>query len=296
MTTLYIVGNGFDLWHGLPTRYCQFNEFAEETLSEVANFYSVDLANAGPWCDFENSLGRFNWRAFYNAHNYIDVEAESFRCSSVYSLEDDLVEQADQHVSEIRDCFQAWVTEIDISMVERKLVLVENAKFLTFNYTSTLESVYGIADEQVLHIHGKAEAFDELIFGHGDSMEEEPELDGNGDSNRTIFSDAEGSAKYPFYALQKPVEKVLKTHTSFFDSLGDTSEIVVVGHSLNKIDLPYFKKVVQRAPAAQWKVCCFTEKEKSHYVQTLVECGVPQRQIHVCGYSDLESVLHQGLT
>lgn len=32
--------------------------------------------------------------------------------------------------------------------------------------------------------------------------------DDNGDSNRTMFSDAEGAAKNPFYALQKPVSEV----------------------------------------------------------------------------------------
>lgn len=30
----------------------------------------------------------------------------------------------------------------------------------------------------------------------------------NGDSNRTMFTDEEGAAKYPFYVLQKPVNEV----------------------------------------------------------------------------------------
>lgn len=219
MTTLYIVGNGFDLWHELPTSYSEFNAFAEEALSELENYYSFDFSGQGPWCDFENSLGKFDWRAFYNDHNHIDAASESFRPSFIYCLEDDLVDQTDQHVDGIRECFQEWVSEIDVTTAERKLEFTENAKFLTFNYTSTLQVAYGIPDQQILHIHGKAEAFDELIFGHGETMEEEPEFDKYGESCRTPFSDAEGAAKYPFYALQKPVGAVLEIHKNFFESL-----------------------------------------------------------------------------
>ncbi|HET6432187.1 bacteriophage abortive infection AbiH family protein [Dyella sp.] len=288
MTTLYIIGNGFDLWHGLPTSYSQFSNFAEEALREIENYYSFDVAQGGPWFDFENSLGRFNWSEFYDAHNHIDVASESFRPSFVYGLEDDLAEQADQHVGAIRECFQEWLSEIDISLAEPKFALAPDAKFLTFNYTSTLEVVYGIPNARILYIHGKAEAFDDLIFGHGDTMEEEPELDELGESNRTMFSDAEGAAKYPFYALQKPVRKILEQHKDFFDALGQVEKIHVIGHSLNRIDLPYFRRIAESVPAAKWIVCCFTADEKLQRVEALVECGVSRAQIALCTYTDLE--------
>ena len=41
-----------------------------------------------------------------------------------------------------------------------------NDRFLTFNYTDTLECVYGIDAEKVLHFHGRAASGDELIVGH----------------------------------------------------------------------------------------------------------------------------------
>lgn len=288
MTKLYVIGNGFDLWHGLPTSYCQFYEFAKGTLDELENYYLFDVAQTGPWCDFENSLGTFNWSEFYDAHNHIDVQSESFRSSYVYCLEDDLMEQADKHVDAIRECFREWIDGINISAVERRLALTENALFLTFNYTSTLESVYNIDKENVLHIHGRSETFDELIFGHGDTMEETPELDENGDSNRTIFSDAEGAAKRPFYALQKRVLEILESNKIFFDSLVHISEITVIGHSLNKIDLPYFRKLAASAPNARWIVFYFEANEKEHHLQQLIQCGVLRDRIQFCTYSDLE--------
>lgn len=296
MAKLYIIGNGFDLWHGLPTGYDRFYAFAKEMLDEIENYYSFDMAHVGPWCDFENSLGCFDWLQFYEAHNHIDVAAENFRPSEVFGLEDDLIEQADHHVDAIKESFQEWVRGIDISVAEIKLAFPRDASFITFNYTSTLQSIYGISGERVFHVHGRADTFDDLIFGHGETMEEEPELDENGDSNRTMFFDAEGVAKYPFYALQKPVSEVLEKNLKFFDSVAHVSEIIVVGHSLNKIDLPYFNKLAACAPNARWLVSCYEDKDEIHHVEELVNCCVRPENIRTCTYEELQDGHQHGRT
>lgn len=285
---LYIIGNGFDLWHGLPTGYNRFYAFAKEMFDELENFYSFEVTHVGPWCDFENSLGYFDWQYFYEAHYHIDVASESFRSSEVFGLEDALAEQADHYVEAIRESFREWLEGIDISVAEPKLVFPQDANFITFNYTSTLQSIYGISNERVFHIHGRADKFDKLIFGHGETLDEEPELDENGDSNRTMFSDAEGAAKYPFYALQKPVSEALEKNRKLFNSLGLVTEIVVVGHSLNKIDLPYFRKLAECAPNAEWIVCCYEEADDVHHVEELVNSGVRRESIRICTYTDLQ--------
>jgi len=296
MAKLCIIGNGFDLWHGLPTSFEHFNEFAKEMLAEFEQFYPFDLPREGLWRDFENSLGRFDWNRFFEAHNHIDITSESFKYSEVYCLEDDLAEQSDRHVEAIRESFREWVEGIDISVAERKLAFPQDASFITFNYTSTLQSVYGIGEERVLHIHGRADNFDELIFGHGEIMEEEPELDGNGDSNRTMFSDAEGAAKYPFYALQKPVSEVIEKNREVFNSVRHVSEIIVIGHSLNDIDLPYFKELAACAPNARWLVCGLKEVEEVKKMEKLVSCSVRRESIRTCVYPNLQDKLLHGCT
>lgn len=289
MTTLYVIGNGFDLWHGLPTGYDRFYEFAKDTLEEMEAYYCFDVAKKGPWCDFENSLGCFDWRLFYEAYDNTDITAENFRRSEVYGLEDDLTEQADNHVTAIRECFREWIDGIDISLAKKKMIFSPKDRFFTFNYTSTLQSVYGIDDSMVFHIHGRSDKFDELVFGHGDSMEEEPELDENGDSNRTMFSDAEGAARYPFYALQKPVAEVLERNQLRFELQRDVTDIVVIGHSFNEIDLPYFRKLAVCASGARWRVCCYDAADKVHHVQQLLKCSVCEEDIQLCTYLDLET-------
>lgn len=289
MAKLYIIGNGFDLWHELPTSYDNFYVFAKGLLDEMESYYLFDMTHSGPWSDFENSLGLFEWQHFYEAYNHIDVASDSFRPSEVYGLEDELTEQADRHVEAIKESFREWIEEIDVSTVRQKLNLPKDASYLTFNYTSTLQSVYGIPGDKILHIHGQAGNYGELIFGHGETREEEPELDENGDSNRTMFSDAEGAAKYPFYAFQKPVNEVLKNNLEFFESLDDILEITVIGHSFNKIDLPYFRKLANKSNSAKWLVGTYKESDAIHHVQQLVSCGVAAANIRTCTYEELQN-------
>jgi hypothetical protein len=41
-----------------------------------------------------------------------------------------------------------------------------SAKFISFNYTSTLENQYHISPQNVLHIHGIANEEDRIVLGH----------------------------------------------------------------------------------------------------------------------------------
>lgn len=284
MTTLYIIGNGFDLYHGLPTCYRQFYTFAKETLDELCEYYSLDFSKDEPWCDFEASLGKYDWKALYTTYDYTDVASEDFKPSEAFGLHDELAEQSDQLVEIIRRCFQEWIESIDISTAKAKLDISKNAYFITFNYTSTLELIYKIDETKILHIHGRADILDDLIFGHGETIEEEQEVDENGDSTRTIFSDAENAAKYPFYALKKPVDDILTTHENFFETIKNMREIIIMGHSLNRIDLPYFKKIAKLNPDSIWKVYLHDATDKDKHMENLIQCGVPQNKISFCSY------------
>jgi len=192
MTTLYIIGNGFDLQHGLPTRYSDFYKFETEALDALTHWVFPSGSGNQLWCSFEDDLGTFDTDGFYAAHDHTDFHSESFKPSEAFCLEDELTQVSEDLVGGIQEQFQEWIREIDIAAVPRQIVLEPDARYLSFNYTSTLETVYGVAADKVLHIHGSSVSWDELIFGHGQSREEEPELDEDGESNRTMFSDANG--------------------------------------------------------------------------------------------------------
>lgn len=65
MTILYIIGNGFDLWHGLATGYSQFYEYAKDTLNDAERYFDPgDVDDL--WSDFESSLGTYDWRELFD--------------------------------------------------------------------------------------------------------------------------------------------------------------------------------------------------------------------------------------
>ena len=290
MSILYIIGNGFDLYHGLPTSYKDFYEFGKGLLDEIEEFYMLEISDSNPWSDFENSLGKYDWKSFYDFHNHIDVNDEGFRPSFVFGLHDEIAEQTDHQVEGIKERFRNWIESVETLSATKTLSFVKNARFITFNYTSTLEDVYGIDSYELLYVHGCAKKYDELIFGHGETMEEEPEFDEDGEPRRTMFTDAENAAKYPFYALKKPVNEVLKRHKSFFDSLKNIQEVFVIGHSINKIDWPYFERISQNAPDVIWTYCLRDDErmdEELQYIFKLNQCGVRRDKIRFTRYAYL---------
>lgn len=287
MKALYIIGNGFDLWHSLPTSYADFYKFAQGTLDEIENYYLFDLNATDPWHDFENALGAFDADGFFDFHNEVDITSDDFRPRDIYGLEDGLTEQTDMHVSKVRKIFNDWVNTIDVSYAKRKIKFPEHSQFITFNYTSTLQSIYDIEDSRVLHIHGRAGKNGNLIFGHGENVSEPPDFDENGDSTSDMFSDAERAARYPLYAFKKPVDDILEKNESYFYTINDIDEIVIIGHSLNTIDQPYFSRINDSAANAQWKVFCYTKDEEKGHTQSLVNCGVCPDRIEIMTYADL---------
>lgn len=291
MNILYVIGNGFDLWHGLPTSYSDFYKFTEGSLDELEEYFNFQYSGESLWTNFEGELGNFDWNLFYEAHDHTDVTSDSFRQSEVYGLEDDLIEQATNLVEGVREKFQEWIESIQIEDVKGGFEFVGKGHFISFNYTPLLQEVYGIPDDLVLHIHGSAKKYDELIFGHGEFREEEPELDEDGNSNRTMFSDSEAAAKIPFYSLKKPVSEVLGNHNDCFDDLSSVDVIVVLGHSLNNIDIPYFKRIAKVAEGKKWVVSKYSERDEGKHLPQLEKCGVNPDLIMFKSIEDIPEAL-----
>ncbi|MDR3651520.1 MAG: bacteriophage abortive infection AbiH family protein [Paludibacter sp.] len=302
MNTLYVIGNGFDLYHELPTRYCHFHKFVKENHKEfdfeLEKYFELRIKeDKSPevscvekylWTNFEEDLGTFDWTAFFDDICNIDINDENFKLSFIYSLEDDIDEQTENLLESIREAFESWLECIDFDFVQKKLSLNENACFLSFNYTLLLEVFYKIQHENILHIHGNIEDNrGAIIFGHNQTVEEEPEFDENGDSNRTPFSDSEAKAKYPFHALSKPVREIIEDNKSFFEDLCLVNKIVVLGHSLNEIDIPYFEEIHRITSNANWLVTYFDEDEKQKHLFTLQEIGIERECISMIKIDEL---------
>lgn len=180
MANLFIIGNGFDLAHGIKSSYNDFKKYLHSycgnestygfaipsVYSKIKDTDDIETArmliklitiaeNGSYWSDLENSLGRIDYYRFFE-RNAID----EYNKMVAQSLEISIIK--------IRYFFEKWIKTINYSNVERiqsfcNLINAEEDYFITFNYTSLLEEIYGA--KKVCHIHGRTE--DNIIFGYG---------------------------------------------------------------------------------------------------------------------------------
>lgn len=273
-TKLYIIGNGFDIWHGLPTAYKCFNCYMMRQNASVHKRigHIYNRANSNElWSDYENMLPRFDIVKL--VENNIETWCICSRC--------DFENAFDTLDNDLRGYFHEWVSQIDYSIANgKKLAIDTEASFLNFNYTNTLERLYNIHRNQVCYIHGDTgnDDFFRPVIGHG--ME----------SVRSFVSSTEDGiikcinkyGKIPNWAedansfrqiiideivkfivdLKKDTKCHIRENENWFNNQCNKKDIYVLGHSLSEVDAPYFKRIRNVSPQAIWHVSYYGEKEK----------------------------------
>lgn len=285
---LYIIGNGFDLHHGIHSSYKYFsvwlkrhNHILYQTLLNVC--CSNEL-----WWNFEAALAYINRGYMLDAAELgllgcwdedKDPAAELFLAGDIArtigaDLWKDIVRSFRRWVSTIR-----WERNSD----KRKLRIDTEARFLNFNYTTFLESRYGIDNSQILYVHGRQSSVtNPPIIGHGDvdtfdewyqraDRDHKQYYHGRRSDLPEIDMMTSGVEEY-FELSQKPVENIITKNKEFFDDLYDVEHVYVLGHSLNTVDIPYLQAVetANDAPVAiWWHVSYYSEEERTRLANRL---------------------------
>lgn len=256
VSTLYIIGNGFDLSHGLKTSYAAFSLWVANTHNEIfekiermINEYNelvIIDEDKLTWFDFEKSL-----HELIQSPVFEDFVDESTALLMDYGSEDwsdsghhDFQYEVYEYIVPLRDLkllFQEWInTEIlpTIKNINPKFEFSIDPLFFTFNYTDVLETLYKQSEDNIYHIHGD---YKNIIVGHSANLKNfigDP-FDQDGDIRVTeaasIISEVHDSLNKK---VQSQMEKFKRS--AFFDKLGTVKEVNVIGHSYNEYDLPYF--------------------------------------------------------
>lgn len=264
--TLYIIGNGFDLHHRIRSAYSDFGRFLAENDPETAalieQYFCVD---EDFWFEFEERLASFD-------SDTLIQDAEQFLVS--YGAEDwsdayhhDYQYEIDRVVSAIsktmRKRFAEWIRQLQLpdptTLSATQVNIDPTANFLNFNYTPSLQRLYGVPNSQILHIHGSAiDPESALVLGHGWEpenldpyrFESEPE---NADTR--VIEGVQIVDDY-FKSTFKPTQRILQDNVAFFEGLDTVRQILVMGHSLAEVDRPYFEAVLQHIDTrkVRWKV------------------------------------------
>ena len=181
-------------------------------------------------------------------------------------------------LNELPKYLRLWVESID-TRKEAVYKIDRESIFLTFNYTDTLESVYCIDSDNIKHIHGYVKnKKEELVIGHCNQKAVSYALEKKKEAEINFVDFAvstfERVSKYCNATLKK-TSRIIDENTDFFESLSDVDEVIIIGHSLNKVDMPYFEKVLNSIRGdAIWKAYYFEDTDEIIFEKVLDDLGI----------------------
>lgn len=308
VSKLYIIGNGFDLHHNLKTRYHDFAIYLKKNNADIydilESFISYSTSEKDLWSKFEENLANLDVEAILHEHSdrLPDYSNDDFRDRDRYVFPDIMDELLIKLTKDLFSAFKNFIQEVvqPNSSFEQKIDINEEAIFLTFNYTNTLERVYHIDRSRITYIHNSAfYNSEDIILGHGinpESFEVRLHHPPNGlnpdeiekwyndyDENYYDFSYDEGKNRIMEYFKEtfKPTREIIKQKASFFKQLNTIEEIFIFGHSLSKVDLPYFKELVKHINThVKWTVSYYNNEEYNRHEETLNSMGISSADIN----------------
>lgn len=264
--TLFIIGNGFDIHHGLPTRTCDFCDILSrknvdgdfENALEIFMNYGVD------WGEYENSLRMLDLNEIEEQNltmpDYLS-DHEGDRDGTIFNME--------SYLSNLNSVIEESLLE----MVEKaneylfdkeaiiKNVFKKNDAILSFNYTSTLEELYEIQGIPILHIHGYLKNNDKLLFGYreGKNAEEYRKYHFDSlDDSRDYYIDSQREEIIRFYENWRKNIK-LGELSEFLHNIHNIEQICVMGHSMSYVDSEYMELIEEIISPSRWYISQYKE-------------------------------------
>lgn len=301
MTKLFIIGNGFDIAHGLKTTYNDFKDFLlsnypgittdlpivpegieqpnggiEYRDSEVLSllFYLINEAenDSEYWNEVEYSLGILDFSTIFDNSDLIfegDVKDDYFKRAR---RNQGIASMLIAPTIAIQDFFAQWIETINLYLIEPKkdfkMLLHSADQFLTFNYTKTLEKVYEVKEDNVCHIHG--ERGKTMFFGHGSHAD-------RSEYNLSKYTGSENDLATIDEKLRKKTETALDINSNFFDNLKylNTDAIYSYGFSFSEVDRVYLIEIFEHINTENiiWYFNDYNTCELNKYKGILKKCG-----------------------
>ena len=276
--TLYIIGNGFDLHHGLKTSYLNFRDDYVKKKSSVLWNDLLDIYGEAPqnnnlwWKDFENMLGKVDYDSLSKSRN-----GDALGFMKVRNL----------MKGKLPPLFGKWIKDVDSQIDASKIELIDeidaSSLFFTFNYTLLLEKAYHVKEENVWHIHGSVKHPDDIIVGHdadaGQLVKYTQEY--NKDQQRISPSYADNINQEALNGAKKVKDRIWKEEERF-DQYCDIKHFIAMGFSFNNIDLPYIEKIWnlnRHKDEIEWTIYVHTSEDEP-IIKTLMDIGVSKHNIH----------------
>lgn len=283
MKRLYVIGNGFDLHHNLPTGLNDFRDYIKLNHPlEYQNIHHFFYRYYGhierdDWNELETLLSctiqinamlddaiEYSERDMDRAPFWNDIQY------SVMGIERDL--------KLLKESIDSWIASIDISAHKPKnyIHFESDAIFLTFNYTTTLQQLYNVLDTQVLHIHGSNTQ--EKVLGHNEQYYElqlsnitQEDVENGMEEDWRIEEAKEVLNRIPIL-FYKNSESIIKSNRAFFNNVSSCNEIVFMGWSLGLQDKIYMDAILSTIKKdSMINVVYYNDNDKQRYQSFFVK-------------------------
>ena len=323
MENLYIIGNGFDLYHGLDTRYQSFANFLAKVNSEIYDliitYYGLpDISDEfvsdydyDMWSTFEAALANLDYEQVLddNSDYAANPGSPEFRDRDWHAYQFEMEFIIEKLTTGLISIFNLFILNVEYpkSISGSQISVNPNSLFLNFNYTNTLERYYGIPERNICYIHNKVQADEsKIILGHGidpDNFIEEEVVPPSGLSDEEMQQWEEFMSDQYDLSYESAKEEILTYYTksfkntdwiirdniNFFDGLASIENVYIMGHSISPIDIKYFETVKKRIGGhAIWHVSYYSDNEMEKYRKKILNLGVSETNIKMFKIADLQ--------
>lgn len=303
---LYIIGNGFDLMHGVKSSYYAFRDSLGKRNS-LRKTLELFLTPEDIWADFENALAHFNISSMGSQFvadswlDWMDAYAEDAGAAEFYMAVEAAATPIQIVTQNLPRRFRMWVESLSVGTEDRPLKgLFQKGKVLCFNYTEFAETLYGIPEQNVCYIHGcrkkrRGRPKDRLILGHMPGASDDA-FNFNDDSHARITDPYKQAmsqiaqdqilqliADYDAY-LTKNCREIISAHASFFAGLNEIEKIIVIGHSFSPVDWDYFAEVASNlfgSKRTRWYFGCHSLQSLKNLEQMLRTLGIGNSNVSI---------------
>lgn len=253
MKRLIIVGNGFDLHHKMKTQYIHYRDYLLSVgKADVVKCFegNGEFEPEYLWSRLEEVVGCLNYE---DAYCYLtSYSSDDWKDSAHHDFQYE-VEKMTHYWPGLKDNLSNWIRRVEYTEADDSLreLLQGRNSFLSFNYTNTLEVLYGISKFDITYIHGDASVTDDLILGHrGDGWC--PEWDPNNPDEDIRLLEAGSIMDDHFEDTRKQIEVIIQLHKSFFETCDQYDEIYILGLSYNETDRMYIEEIAKYNKKAKW--------------------------------------------
>ncbi|MED4287465.1 bacteriophage abortive infection AbiH family protein [Priestia megaterium] len=307
MSNLFIIGNGFDRAHGLPTSYQDFYHYLLDEYpyaAEVEPTFSIegitmpdgsiqfnkdevvalliDVISVAEkkdqeesedqeevrWQTLEKSLGRLNFDNYFEDVDILFSHEDDDSAEWRRAYRfEDISSNFHLVTIKIKELFSEWINTVDISKIDGKDSLY---KLFDPERDSFLNFNYTFVLEEI---------YGAINVEHIHGSQGEKVIIGHGEPSGNFenhYTGSEWALAELHDNLRKDTQKAIKRAHSFFDNLAYTKKIYSYGFSFSEVDLPYIEEICKRLNTKNitWYLSDFnTEKERETYKEKIKKCG-----------------------